>query len=97
MPSIEDFREASVALIEDARAVFDRGVMVDDMATMRCGAVMLELTVRGMCAALGQDYEEAMRAVHEGREPPIRKPHDGEDDGSQEQAVGPDDGSGGNS
>lgn len=89
-PSIGDFREASVALIEDARAVFDRGVMVDDMETMRCGAVMMELVMRGMFAALGQDYEASMRAVHEGREPPVRKPNEGEDDGSEKQTIGTD-------
>lgn len=69
-PELPDFIEAALAHIEDGRAVMDRGLQLEMADTTRCGAVMLEITVRGICAALGIDYETAMRAVHAGQEPP---------------------------
>lgn len=61
-PEVPDFIEAAVALIEDARTVFDAGMRVDDMGRAKIGAVMLEVAVRGICAALSIDYENHMRA-----------------------------------
>ena len=78
-PDVEDFVEAAIAHIENGRSVIDKGLTIDDMPTIKCGAVMLEITVRGICAALSISYEDAMRAVHEGREAPnpIKGEHDG--------------------
>jgi hypothetical protein len=62
-PGVADLVEATCASIENARAVLDKGLMLQDAATVNCGAVMVELTVRGMCAALGVPYDSALREV----------------------------------
>lgn len=61
---VPDFMEAAVALIEDARTVFDAGMRVDDHDRAKIGAVMLELAVRGILAALDKPYYELMKARH---------------------------------
>lgn len=61
-PEVPHFIEAAIALIEDARTVYDRGMQIDDADRAMVGAVMLEITVRGVCAALSIDYEAEMRA-----------------------------------
>lgn len=63
-PDVPDLVEAAQALIEDSRTVMDRGLMLKDWATTRTGAVMLELTVRGICAALSVPYDAVLAEVH---------------------------------
>jgi len=70
-PGADDFVAASMSLIEAGRNALDLALMVDDKEGCRAGAVMIELTVRGICAALSIDYDKALRAVLEGREPPL--------------------------
>lgn len=65
-PDVTDLIEAMRALVEDSRAVLDRGLMIDAHATARCGAVMVELAVRGLCAALNFPYGDLLAAVHAG-------------------------------
>lgn len=60
-PDVPHFIEAAVALVEDARTVFDAGVRVDDPEKTMIGAVMLEITARGVFAALSIDYEAQMK------------------------------------
>jgi hypothetical protein len=76
-PQVPDFVEAVQAHIESGRAVMDRGLMLNDWATARCGAVMLEITVRGVCAALSVPYDlilaEVHRAQQAGESPAIRR------------------------
>lgn len=76
-PQVPDFVEAAQASIEQGRAVMDRGLMINSWETVRCGAVMLELTVRGICAALSAPYDtvlaEVLRAQQAGENPNIRR------------------------
>ena len=55
----------------------DRGLMLRNWETVRCGSVMLELTVRGICAALSVPYDivlaEVLRAQQAGENPAIRR------------------------
>lgn len=90
-PDVADFVEACTALIEDARSVADRGLTTHDERTAKCGLVMLELTVRGIAAALGMPYEDLVRAVHAGddvrpilREAGLLKPESEQSDEQQE-------------
>jgi hypothetical protein len=62
-PDVPDLIEATQALIEDGRAVMDRGLMIDSRETLLCGAVMLELACRGIFHALGLPYEAVLSAV----------------------------------
>lgn len=76
-PQVPDFVEASQALIEQGRAVMDRGLMLGSPETINCGAVMLELTVRGICAALSVPYDQVLIEVHRARcagENPLVRP-----------------------
>lgn len=66
-PTVPDFVEASQALIEQGRAVMDKGLMLRSWETVSCGAVMLELTVRGICAALSVPYDRVLVEVHRAR------------------------------
>lgn len=66
-PQVPDFVEASQALIEQGRAVMDKGLLLRNSETINCGAVMLELTVRGICAALSVPYDEVLREVAQAR------------------------------
>jgi hypothetical protein len=63
-PDVPDFVEASQALIEDGRAVMDRGLTLRSWETTRIGAVMLEIAVRGICAALSVPYDKVLPEVH---------------------------------
>lgn len=63
-PEVPDFVEAVRAHIENGRAVMDRGLTLNDWDTVRCGAVMLEITVRGICAALSVPYDLVLAEVH---------------------------------
>ncbi len=76
-PEIADFAEAAINLVEGARGVMDRGLTLHDWPTINAGAVMMEVTMRGICACMGVDYEAAMRAVHDGSEPVLPKINDG--------------------
>lgn len=67
-PTIDDFVDGSAALIEAARAVIDRGLMLRDAATVMQGACMIEQAVRGACACLGIAYEAVLPLVHAGDE-----------------------------
>lgn len=72
-PHENDLVEASIASIENARAVMDRGLTIDSEDTENCGAVMLELAVRGLLATTGVPYDRVMVEVHRARaagEPP---------------------------
>lgn len=73
VPEVPHFIEAAIALIEDARTVYDKGMLVDDADRAMVGAVMLEITVRGVCAALSIDYEAEMRKRVQ---PPETPPHE---------------------
>lgn len=76
-PAVESFVEAAQAHIENGRAVMDKGLTVDSWETANCGAVMIEITVRGVCACLGVPYDlalaEALRAQQDGTAPDIRR------------------------
>ena len=76
-PEVPDFVEASQALIECGRDVMDRGLLLRSWETTRCGAVMLEVTVRGICAALGVPYDRVLSEVHRaqqaGENPRVRE------------------------
>lgn len=75
-PEVVDMVAAARTLIEGARGVMDRGLQLGDPETLKCGAVMIELTVRGMCAALSVPYDDAMlecyRAQQAGENPVLR-------------------------
>lgn len=62
-PGVADLVEGTQALIESGRDVLDRGLMLQSADTINCGAVMLELAVRGLCAALGVPYDQALAEV----------------------------------
>jgi hypothetical protein len=66
-PQVIDFVEAGQALIEQGRAVMDKGLMLNSELTTNCGAVMLEITVRGICAALSVPYDKVLAEVHRAR------------------------------
>lgn len=76
-PQVPDFVEASQALIEQGRAVMDKGLMLRSWETVCCGAVMIEVTVRGICAALSVPYDRVMaetkRARDAGENPAIHR------------------------
>lgn len=75
-PQVPDLVEASSASIRAARLVMDRGLLMNDWDQVRCGAVMLELSVRGLCAALSVPYDRVMAEVHRaqqaGQAPQVR-------------------------
>lgn len=66
-PAVESFVEAAQAHIENGRAVMDKGLTVDSWETANCGAVMIEITVRGVCACLGVPYDKILAEVHRAR------------------------------
>lgn len=76
-PQVPDFVEASRALLVEARDVMDRGLMLRSFELVDCGAVMLEIVVRGICAALSVPYDKVMlemkRARDAGENPEIRR------------------------
>lgn len=65
-PDVPNFLEAVQALIEKSRAVMDKGLMIDSPETSKCGAVMMELSVRGIAAALNLPYGELLQTVKDG-------------------------------
>ncbi len=67
-PDVPDLVQAVEALIEDGRSVVDRGLALGSWDTVKCGAVMLEITARGICATLSFPYDELMLAIHQGRD-----------------------------
>jgi hypothetical protein len=75
-PQAPDFYEAAAACIENGQAVMDKGLMLQSQETINCGAVMLEITVRGMCAALGVPYDQVLAHCYEaqqaGQSPDVR-------------------------
>lgn len=88
-PEVPHFIEAAVALIEDARTIFDAGMRVDDLDKALVGAVMIELTVRGICAALSVPYEDAMRAANAGLPLPVKSlSGDAQDEQARSNAGG---------
>ncbi len=66
-PQVIDFVEAAQALIETGRGVMDKGLLLRSWETTNCGAVMLEITVRGLCAALSVPYDKVLGEVHRAR------------------------------
>lgn len=76
-PQVPDFVEAAQASIEQGRAVMDRGLVLASPETLLCGAVMIEITCRGICAALGVPYDsllaELQRAHVTGEAPRVRE------------------------
>lgn len=75
-PEVPDFVEGAQALIEQGRAVADRGLQLNSPETLLCGAVMLELACRGVFAALGAPYDQVLaevdRAARVGEAPQVR-------------------------
>lgn len=65
-PTIDDFVDGAAALLETARSVIDRGLMIRDAATVMQGACMIEQTIRGVCACLGVDYDRVLPLVFKG-------------------------------
>ena len=65
-PNVVDLVEAATALVEDARSVTDKGLMLRDPATANCGAVMVEIVVHGVCSVLGLSYDRALQFFHAG-------------------------------
>ncbi len=66
-PDVADLVEGTQALIESGRDVLDRGLMLQSAETIKCGSVMLELAVRGLCAALSVPYDAALAEVVQAR------------------------------
>lgn len=66
-PDVRDLVDATQALIEDGRAVMDKGLLLRSWETARCGAVMLEIAVRGLCATLSVPYDQVLAEVHRAR------------------------------
>lgn len=62
-PDVSDFVEASQALIEDARAVLDKGLMINDVPKTTVGIVMIEIVMRGIASCLNPEitYDAAIR------------------------------------
>lgn len=65
-PDIPNFLEAIQAVVETGRAVMDKGLMIDSPETTKCGAVMMEISVRGIAAALNLPYGELLQTVKDG-------------------------------
>lgn len=63
-PGTDDFVGGTQSLIEEARTILDRGLMLGDWPQALRGAVMIELVVRGAMSALGLPYEDIVREVH---------------------------------
>ena len=76
-PHEGDLIEATCASIENGRAVMDKGLLVDSEVTTKCGAVMLEIAVRGMLASLGVPYDNVLAECHRarvaGEDPKVRE------------------------
>lgn len=66
-PQVPDFVEGAQACIENARAVMDKGLLLQSWETVNCGAVMMEITLRGICATLGMPYEKVLARCHAAR------------------------------
>lgn len=76
-PDVRDLVDATQALIEDSRAVMDKGLLLRSWETVRCGSVMLEVAVRGLCATLSVPYDHVLAEVHRARlagENPLVRP-----------------------
>jgi hypothetical protein len=71
-PTLLDFVLAASEHLQNARATMDRGLLLQDWETVRRGAVMVELTVRGICAALSVPYEEAVSTARVSGYEPVR-------------------------
>lgn len=71
-PELLDFVMAASEHLQNARATMDRGLLLQDWETVRRGAVMVELTVRGVCAALSVPYEEALSTARVSDYEPVR-------------------------
>lgn len=63
-PDVPDLVEAAQGLIEDARNVLDRGLMLDVPETTKIGAVMVELIARGLCAVCSVDYDKLLAYLY---------------------------------
>lgn len=74
-PVVEDFVAGTIALIESARTVLDRGLLLTDWPQALQGACMIEIVVRGALACVGIPYEavakEITSAIKEARESDI--------------------------
>ena len=62
-PDVHDLVDAVQDLIRPARDVIDRGLNIDRPEYVRCGSVMIELVIRGLCAAIGAPYDAALAEV----------------------------------
>lgn len=62
-PDVHDMIDAAVRMIQVAHNSIDRGLMVPNWDEVKAGCVMMELTVRGVCAALGIPYDEVLKAA----------------------------------
>lgn len=71
-PQLLDFVMAASEHLQNARATMDRGLLLQDWETVRRGAVMMELTVRGVCAALSVPYEEVLATARVSGYEPVR-------------------------
>lgn len=67
-PQVPDLVTGSSESIRAARSVMDRGLLLNDWEQVRCGAVMLELSVRGLCAALSVPYDRVLAEVHQAQQ-----------------------------
>lgn len=63
-PTVENFVEAVQALLEEARTVIDRGLLLSDWPQVLRGAVMLEVVARGATTCVGIPYEDVLREIH---------------------------------
>lgn len=65
-PDIADFVVAAMRSIDNAQSILDRGLMIHNWEEVRQGSVMMEIAVRGVCAALGIPYNSVLEAVWTG-------------------------------
>lgn len=65
-PELVDAVEGGVALIEQGRAVLDRGLTINSHETSVIGIVMMGFAIRGICESFHVPYEALLKAVHGG-------------------------------
>jgi hypothetical protein len=64
-PDISDFMLAGKDLIEDARVLLDKALLVRDYEQVKIGAAMIQCVVAGICAVCGLPYREAFELAHQ--------------------------------
>jgi hypothetical protein len=63
-PDISDFLLAGKDLVEDARVLLDKAILVREYDQVKIGAAMLQCVCAGVCGILGLPYKDAMAMAH---------------------------------